>query len=68
MLLEKEPLHNICKCENNSMKALRRGALVYRGPQDSKFKCLWVSELQSKCANVIVSSFSGHSSRFAGLG
>lgn len=45
MLLEKEPLHNLF-INYASVNALRRGALVYGGPQDNEFKCLWVSKLQ----------------------
>lgn len=45
MLLEKEPLHNLGTIYA-SVNALRKGAFVYGGPQDSEFKCLRVSELQ----------------------
>jgi len=60
MLLDKECMHNLCTVDA-SVNTSMRGALVCRGPQDSEFMCL-------KAANVTVSSFSGHSSRLAGLG
>lgn len=45
MLLDKESLYSVCTIFA-SANALRRGTLVYGGPQDSEIKFLWVSELQ----------------------
>lgn len=34
------------------MNTLRRRTLVYKGSQDGEFKCLWSSELWSKCVHL----------------
>ena len=48
--------------KKHSVNTLRRRTHVYKGSQDGEFKCLWSSELWSKCVNLIVSFFSGYGS------
>lgn len=45
MLLEKEPLQNMYTMYG-SVNAMGKGVLGYGGPQDTGFKCFWMSEMQ----------------------